>query len=210
MITRSFALLVLLLGTTLWAGGQVLLGRAPGLPVATRHLRRMKDRVTQPATLRELTMSDFAALPHGAPLAERARIEAQGVRMEGWVQRILLSGDGDLHLELAEGLRGRDDRDTIYVVAEITPQWRNARRGWAYDSLLAAFRPNRGGRTAWEAGPRRVRLSGWLNYDHPYDKPVSSWSLAHQSTRRTGWEIHPVTGIELWNDDVRAWQELAR
>ena len=32
------------------------------------------------------------------------------------------------------------------VVAEITPPWREQARGWAYESLLVTFRPNRGGR----------------------------------------------------------------
>ena len=199
-----------MLGAALLLGGLVLLGRAPGLPAVTRHLRQMKDRVAPPTTWRDFTMTDFAALPHGAPLAERIRLERLGVRMEGWVQRMLLSGDGDLHLELAEVSRGPGERDTMYIVAEVTPQWRRRLRGWSYDSLLTALRPNRGGPTGWESGPRRVRLSGWLNYDHPYDKPVTSWMLLHQSARRTGWEIHPVTGIELWNDDAGRWQELAR
>jgi len=96
------------------------------------------------------------------------------------------------------------------VVAEVTPPWRRERRGWAYESLLVAFRPNRGGPTAWDAGPRRVRLTGWLLYDHPYDKPMSTWVQQHGTGRRTGWEIHPVTDIELWDDAMSGWRELAR
>ena len=85
-----------------------------------------------------------------------------------------------------------------------------SRAGWAYDSLLVAFRPNRGGPARWDAGPRRVRVSGWLLYDHQYDPPVSRWTLEHGATRRTGWEIHPVTGIELWDDAGGDWRELSR
>ena len=92
----------------------------------------------------------------------------------------------------------------------IRDRWREQRRGWAYESLLVAFRPNRGGGTAWDAGPRRVRLTGWLLYDHQYDKPVSTWSLQYAKARRTGWEIHPVTNIELWDDAAQGWRELAR
>ena len=124
--------------------------------------------------------------------------------------RIVLSGDGDLHLELAENQRHRGERDTAYVVGEITPPWREHSQSWSYESLLVAFRPNRGGRAPWEAGPRRVRLTGWLTLDHAYDKPVSTWLQQHSAPRRTGWEMHPVTSIELWDDATRTWQELRR
>ena len=72
------------------------------------------------------------------------------------------------------------------------------------------FRPNRGGITRWDAGPRRVRVSGWLLYDSQYDARHSSWALAHGAVRVTGWEIHPVTRIEIWDDALAAWAEVAR
>ena len=209
MITRSLGVLALALGVALLVVALGLLGRSPGLPAETRHLRTMKDRLDAPSALRDVHMADFAALPHGAPFAERAALERAGVRMEGWVQRVLLSGDGDLHLELAEHRRSAEDRDTVYVVAEITPGWRQARPAWSYDSLLVALRPNRGGASAWEAGPARVRLSGWLLYDHPYDLQPNDWMLHREAVRRTGWEIHPVTNIERWDDAAQAWRELA-
>lgn len=210
MIARSIGVLVLVLGAATLYAGLVLLGRAPGLPERTRHLRAMKDRLDAPGSVRDMTMADFAALPHQAPFDERVRLERQGVRMEGWVQRVFQSGDGDIHLDLAETRRTALDRDTTYVVTEVTPQWRRTRPGWAYDSLLVALRPNGGGPTGWDAGPARVRLSGWLLYDHPYDLSVSDWTLRHGASRRTGWEIHPVTGIEVWDDASGAWRELAR
>ena len=88
------------------------------------------------------------------------------------------------------------------------PQWRARGNGWSHDSLRLAFRPNRGGPTKWAAGPRRVRVAGWLNYAHPYDGAVSTWNLPNRAVRVTGWEIHPVTRIELWDDALAAWQEL--
>lgn len=210
MIVRSLAVLMFSAGAALLVGALALLGRAPGLPETTRHLREMKDRMEQPTNLLDYTMTDFAQLPHQPPLIARRALEAHGVRMQGWVQRMVLSGDGDLHLELAEKRRHLGERDTAYVVAEITPPWREGARGWAYESLLVAFRPNRGGRAPWESGPRRVRLTGWLTLDHPYDRPVSTWLQLHSAPRRTGWEIHPVTRIELWDDTALAWQELRR
>jgi len=210
VIARSLGVMVFVAGAAALVVGLALLGRGIGLPEQTRHLRAMKDRAEPPEQVRDVDMNFFAALPHGAPMSVRAPLERQGVRMQGWVQRILLSGDGDVHLELAQFRRTADDRDSVYVVAEITPPWRNQRRGWAYESLLVAFRPNSGGPTAWDAGPRRVRLTGWLMYDHPYDKPVSVGSLRYGKARRTGWEIHPVTDIELWDDAAQGWRELVR
>jgi hypothetical protein len=55
-----------------------------------------------------------------------------------------------------------------------------------------------------------VRVSGWLLYDHPYDKRVNDWMLHRESVRLTGWEIHPVTAIECWDDGSQSWQELTR
>jgi len=210
VIARSLGVVVFVAGAAALVVGLALLGRGIGLPEQTRHLRAMKDRHEPPGQVRDVDMNFFGALPHGAPMSVREPLERQGVRMQGWVQRILLSGDGDVHLELAEKRRLAGERDTVYVVAEITPPWRNQCRGWAYESLLVAFRPNSGGATAWDAGPRRVRLTGWLMYDHPYDKPVNTWALEYGKARRTGWEIHPVTDIELWDDAARGWRELAR
>jgi len=210
VIARSLGVIVLVLGAAALVVGLALLGRGIALPEQTRHLRTMKDRSVPPAQVRDVDMDFFALLPHQAPMPERSSLEREGVRMQGWVQRILLSGDGDVHLELVEKRRVAGERETTYVVAEITPPWRDQHRGWAYESLLVAFRPNRGGATAWDAGPRRVRLTGWLMYDHAYDQPPSDWNLHYSKARRTGWEIHPVTGIELWDDAARGWRELAR
>jgi hypothetical protein len=212
VILRSAAVLVFVAGALVLMAGLVLLGRAPGMPEATRHLRAMKDRLDPPSHVVDMTMEDLAALPHHAPLPTRSAIEARGVRIEGWVQRIGLSGDGDVHMELAQNRRRLGDRDTAYVVAEITPPWRRDSRGWSYESLLVALRPNRGGAGPWEAGPRHVRLTGWLNYDEPYDKDVSTWLLLNGAPRRTGWEVHPVTRVEIADETPGApgvtWHEV--
>ena len=210
MIVRSLAVLIFAAGAAVLVGALALLGRAPGLPETARHLRAMKDRIDPPPALRTFTMADFSALPHHVSPAERSALESHGVQMSGWVQRVVLSGDGDLHLELVENQRHRGERDTAYVVAEITPPWRDQADGWAYESLLVAFRPNLGGPAPWEAGPRRVRITGWLMLDHPYDRPVSQWLLEHGTPRITGWELHPVTRIELWDEGDSAWRELPR
>ena len=210
MILRSTAVFVFAAGALALFAGAALLGRSPGLSDETEHLRRMKDRELSPHPVRDVGIEWFTALPHHPPMDVRTRIEDQGVRVQGSVQRIELSGDGDLHLEFVTRARQPSDRDTAYLVAEISQLLRREARGWAYDSLLVAFRPNHGGRMAWAEGTRRVRLTGWPNYDHPYDRPVSSWSLLNSAPRLTGWEIHPVTRIELWDDRTGTWQELRR
>ena len=60
------------------------------------------------------------------------------------------------------------------------------------------------------SGPLRVRVSGWLMYDEPYDTRPSPWTIEHLAPRVTGWEIHPVTKLERWDADRLAWVELAR
>jgi hypothetical protein len=59
-----------------------------------------------------------------------------------------------------------------------------------------------------------VRISGWLLYDFEYDAPYRTQRHAlisgARSTRLTGWEIHPVTRIEVWDDSTRDFVEIPR
>lgn len=210
MILRSFAALAFTAGAVIVIAVASVLGRAPGIPPELAHLRAMKDRAGAPPSYRPVTLDSLAALPHGRTLDDYAALENQGVVLTGWVQTTMLASDGDVHLEVVTRAPGPDGRDSTYATAEITPAWREGSPGWRYDSLLVAFRPNRGGPTPWDAGPRRVRVSGWLTYDYQYDNLPPSWALQHGAPRRTGWEIHPVTRIELWNEADSAWTELRR
>ena len=210
MTFRGISLLTLAAGVLTLTGALTLLGDAPGVSPESGHLRRMKERDTAPGVVTPITLEQVLALPHGAPMPQRAEIERRGVSIEGWNQRFLLAGDGDLHLEMTAAPRTPESFDTAYVTCEITPRWRLGRVGWSYDRLLEVFRPNRGGNTAWDGGPRRVRVTGWLLYDYQYDARVSDWSLAHGSTRVSGWEVHPVTRIEAWDETLASWVEVPR
>lgn len=210
MTPRLLAVATLVLGAASLYAFLLLLGFVPGSPAPLRVLRAGKQRTTAPARTEPFTFADFRALPHAAPLAEVRRLQSRGVVAEGWVQRMLWASDGDLHLELVDAPRGPASADTAYVTAELTPHWRGGSRGWSYESLLAALRPNHGGATAWTGGPARVRVSGWLLYDFQYDREPSQWALQYQSPRLTGWEIHPVTKLEHWDDVAGAWREIAR
>lgn len=197
-------------GAVTLIAGLTVLGMSPGSPEDGRHLRRQKSRTDAPEAAIPVTITDMQALPRGRPLAEVAAIEARGVSFEGYVQHLLLAADGDLHLELAPTPRGPDGPDTAYVTAEISPAFRHGSRTWQHEPLRERFRPHRGGPAPWESGARRVRISGWLLYDGPYDRQPSTWSLEHAAPRASGWEIHPVTRIEVWDEARSAWDEVVR
>lgn len=210
MTFRTLAVLGLAAGAVTLATALTVLGMAPGSPEDGRHLRTQKSRTALPLEVTEMSIEEVQALPHGRPIAEVAAIEARGVSLEGYVQRTLLAGDGDLHLELAPTRRLPGGPDTTYVTAEITPSFRHGSAAWQHERLRERFRPNRGGPAAWDSGPARVRLTGWLLYDGPYDRQPSRWTLENAAPRVSGWEIHPVTRIEVWDDALAAWTEVAR
>lgn len=217
MILRLAAALALLVG----AAGLLLflqvVGKGPFASAEARHLRLMKDRLDPPPALLPATFADFAALPHARPVAEYAPLETRGVVLEGYAQRMIWSSDGDVHVEVLSSWRKPGLPETTYVSAEITPRWRRGSTRWQYDHLLAELRPNFGGTTPWEMGPQRMRLSGWLLYDFQYDGPYGAPNPhgaairpARSPMRLSGWEIHPVTRIELWDDSLQAFVEYPR
>jgi len=204
---RTLSVLVFSIGALALLGGLAVLGFGPGVPRELRVLRAGKNRTTAPAAYAAWTPDSFVALPHARPLSVVEPLERRGVSLEGWVQRTMLAGDGDLHLEIVPTPRRPGGPDTAYVTGEITPRWRHRGR-WTNERLLALFRPNTGDTTPWDGGPRRVRISGWLLYDFQYDRAPSDWSLSTGAPRLTGWEIHPVTRIEVWDDARAAWQAV--
>lgn len=212
MTFRLLAALTFATGAMTLYLGLLVIGETPGAAPEARHLRAMKKRTRVPASYAAYTLADFQSLPHGIALEYRARRESTAVSFEGWNQRMMMAGDGDTHLELTASPRLSGGRDTVYVTAEVTPRFRRRPEaiGWRYDRLLALFRPNSGGQTPWQHGPARVRVSGWLLYDYQYDHTPTSWSLQNDSPRATGWEIHPVTRIERWDESTAAWIEIPR
>ena len=120
----------------------------------------MKDRVDPPTRVVPVTVDDIGALPVNASVAEYSGIERRGVTIEGYIQRLVRAPDDDQHLELVPTPRASGGPDTVYVTAEITRTFRRGSTRWSWDALVAAFRPNHGGVTPWDGGPRRVRLTG--------------------------------------------------
>ena len=208
MMLRIAAGLSLALGSAALLTYLHLMGGGLFAPLEARHLREMKQRDSSPAAAARFTVADFWALPHGLSVGEYSAYERRGIAIEGYVQRMLRAADGDVHLELVQPPRREGGPDSLYVTAEITSEWMLGSPGWSYESLCAEFRPNRGSAAPWPGGPARVRLTGWLLYDYPYDTPVSPWQRAHYVLRATGWEMHPVTRIERWDETLGAYREV--
>lgn len=210
MTLRIFAAIALLLGAAAFTGYLNLIGRGPFVSPALRHLRRMKDRSAAPDSVTPVGLPDLQALPRGVSLAAYAPIERRGVSIDGFVQEIVRAMDDDVHLEVVTAARSDTSRDTAYVTGEITPFWRRHSQRWSYEGLASAFRVNHGSPTAWDGGPRRVRLSGWLMYDFQNESNPTFGQLTWSSPRITGWEIHPVTRIELWDDAIHGFVDYPR
>lgn len=210
MILRTAAGISLALGSLTLLVFLHLIGEAPTASLAARHLREMKERRDPPARVQPATIDSMRALPHDWNVGEYSALEGRAVTLEGYVQRTLWAGDGDIHLELAPAPRVPGGGDTCYVTCEITPRWRQGSPAWQYESLLEVFRPNTGGAAPWDSGPRRVRLTGWRLFDFQYDETPSASAIAHLAPRVTGWEVHPVTRIEVWNDARSAYAEVVR
>jgi len=230
VILRLAAGLALALGLVALAGYLHALGKGPWATLEAGHLREMKDRLDPPGSVEAFAFADFAALPRGRPVAEYSAIEARGASLEGYVQWLIRSPDGDLHVELVGERRDAASPDTAYVTAEITPQWQRGDPGWGFQRVAPALRPQHatglpdqpwhmdasGSAPPWEGGPRRVRLSGWLLYDYQHDTlygvavPGRFGAGTTVSQRLSGWEIHPVTRIEVWDEARGAWEDVTR
>lgn len=208
MLIRIAAALALVLGATGLLGYLHIMGKGPFASLEMQHLRAMKDRSSAPETVTPMTYDAFVELPHRLSVAEYSGYERRGASAEGYVQRILRAADGDVHIELVPE-KPAEGALTTYLTAELTPAFTEGSAPWSYEMIAATLRPNSGTWTPWDGGPRRVRLSGWLLYDFQYDDSLGLWS-GQKPARMTGWEIHPVTRIELWSDSAATWVEYAR
>ena len=205
---RRVGLLMLFSGLGLWLAAESMEGHGPLATTETRHLRAMKDRAQAPAGCMDMALADFPALPARLPLAEFERIERRGIRVEGYVQRIESAFDGDLHLTVVAAPSAAPGRGERYVSAEITPRWREGSRYWTLEGLAEALGSHHSGAASGARHPRRARLSGWFTYDFWFDA-LPAWAFDRER-RVTGWEIHPVTRIEVWDDAEAKFVELPR
>ncbi len=208
MTLRIAAIASLVLGVTILLLYLTVVGKTPWAGFAAMHLREMKERTAAPAAVEPITFAMMTALPRGARVSEYSTLERRGVSLEGYVQRMLRAPDGDFHLDFAESV-GVNHHLVPFLSAEITPQWHEGSKTWRFERLMALFRPFWGGPTWWDAPPRRVRLSGWLMYDYPFEGEGEKPTIGFPP-HVTLWEIHPVTRIEAWDDSLSRFVEFAR
>src|SRR5207245_2904014 len=100
VILRMAAAVALIAGFGALAAYLHMMARLPTSSAAEKHLRRMKDRVAQPAAAAPTSYDAIAALPKSRPLPEYAPLERAAVSLEGYVQSVVRASDDDLHLEL--------------------------------------------------------------------------------------------------------------
>jgi hypothetical protein len=207
---RIAAALTLALGIAALLGFFHLLGEGLFVRAEARHMRAMKDRREAPRAVESMAVAAFESLPYRRPLAEYAALERRGVVLEGYVKHMLRAADGDMHIEFT-AIPPEGQGSIPYVTAEITPQWHRPARRWSFESLRAAFRSASGGDlTRWGQPARRVRLTGWLMYDYQFESRRPDLTRAPREQRESGWELHPVTRIEIWDDARAAFVEVPR
>jgi len=185
-------------------------------------LWRKKLRLRTPAEYRPITVAEMIALRPGCPFKESDvpeidRLERRAVAMEGYLVRIEQLADGktyahlirrgDIHLEIAAAPEFNPlETAAQRVICEVTVpfQWRRERwnlEGLApladlvSDDLIGHSYP--GG----TPGGARVRISGYLLEDFVHCAAVGQ-------SRATAWEIHPVTRIEVWEEEHERFEPL--
>ncbi len=210
MTLRIAAAVALALGVGALLGFLHLLGSGPFASAEARHMRAMKDRREPPTAVAQTSLTSFDSLPYRRPLAEYSAVDRRGVVIEGYIKHMLRAPDDDMHLEVVEAPPVHGIA-TPHVTAEITPQWHRGATHWGYESLRAAFRSaSWGGASIWSEPARRVRLTGWLMYDFQFDPRRPDLTRVPFAQRASGWELHPVTKIEVWDEARVAFVEVPR
>ncbi len=179
--------------------------REPDVP-AFEHLQRQMRRDEAPQVYAPISFALFLSLPDlpirtMPDLVAIDEMERQAVSLTGYVARVLpvpikLAGhrsnryNFQLHLAPASARRCLIEDNPRDVVTVVSPALQPPRTSWDLDRLrLLCERQD------------RVRISGWLLYDYLSRPGVGRW-------RASPWAIHPVTRIEVWNPDDRAWGNL--
>jgi len=94
----------------------------------------------------------------------------------------------DIHIELV--IHPDSNKKTQRIVVEPTPRFRKMMElqgiDWTYKAVRAKFLH------------RWVRIEGWMFFDAEHDKDSNNLNPSNKNAwRRTAWELHPVTNIEI-------------
>lgn len=191
----------MVLAMTLLSAGCGICPAKVVLPAGKRAFNALKNRQTVP------TAADFdgrvtleAML---APGDDRARWQhTRAAALEGYVVRVHEAGPEsancfsssrrDAHIEVA---RRPDAPPAERVIVEVTPPMRDRAAGRGLDWTTATLHSRLTG--------RRVRIEGWLLFDHEHEEESENSRPGHPDNwRATAWEIHPVTAIVLSDSRV--------
>jgi hypothetical protein len=186
-------------------------GAFPGCPAAgdgrtsrVRALNRLKNRLTVPADRDIDSAVTLDALL--APGDDRDRwSERRAAIVVGYVRDVEVGGvetvncrarspdRRDTHIELVSD---PEDSGQLPLIVEVTPAWRRIAvlRGsdWSTDSLRSLLQG------------RWVRVTGWLLFDAEHRREAENTAPGRVGNwRATAWELHPVTGVEVTEQQAR-------
>jgi hypothetical protein len=175
-----------------------------------KETNRLKNRTDSPKSYHAVTWKALADLPYPSPapksrdkftdeqLEEITKFEGAAVQAIGYLVALKpqkgnsescncgMKGEPatDWHIALVEHT---GDGENSSVVVEPTPRIKKHHPNWTKKNL-----------EPWLNTELPVRISGWLLFDPQHANHLKKY-------RRTLWEIHPITKIEVWNDDTDAW-----
>ena len=189
---------------------------------------KLKNRVDVPAAYHYVTWDAIngTGYPQGAPrsradwtqsqLNEITPFEGVAVAVEGYLYKVRvessspnakkcgestnchahLANDVDWHMPItAENGQGED----VAIIVETTPRLRQLHPNWTV-SRLKPWTENIGGHANSSFNEQPVRIRGWLMLDPEHQDMINS------GLRSTLWEIHPITQIEVFQNEQ--WVDL--
>jgi hypothetical protein len=175
-----------------------------------KETNRRKNRTDVPTSYHPVTWNAIAELPYPSPapksrdkffseqLAAVTRFEGVALQAIGYLVAIKpqkgnsescncgMKGEAatDWHIALVEH-PGEGEKTS--VVVEPTPRIKKKHPNWTKKNL-----------ELWLNTDVPVRISGWLLFDPQHANHLKKY-------RSTLWEIHPITKIEMWDDDTDDW-----
>ena len=170
-----------------------------------QELNRVKNRITAPlASQIDPSVTLNAILTRGYD--EDRFDEDKGAVITGWVVDVQQGGHPetancgsmsklytDTHITI--GL-SPDAAETATMVVEVTPRWRELMAAQGQDWRTETLQQQLIG--------RQVQIAGWLMFDDDHFCEATNTRSARRcrgrkkpSWRRTVWEIHPITGIQV-------------
>lgn len=189
----------------------------PNSGTAKKASNRLKNRFEIPSDLQAMSLEEIKDLPpdtDGNPPSIDSQKQMRPVTVVGYVVAVTAGGRGESCNCKATGFNQRDAHidlvlypneemaDTLrrdFVVAEVTERSRrlasggfltsNIGKDWSTNMLKDKIKG------------RWVKFTGYMFYDD--DHHDESWSVdpdnntGRSNWRATGWEIHPVMGIEV-------------